>query len=226
MNKLIYILAFIVTTTAIAQTTNTLTLEKQKLKQALAYGDKSVAALAMYDIVAIEGAQSTYKDSLAYLYFNNRNYVSCFLVTNDILSYKPNELELLEMKAISLESMGVFEQASEAYKALLSKTNNNYHAYKLASLQLALKKFEEAYVSVKKADQLPDEGGVKVNFKVNKTYNQNIDLKASIAYLEGIIALNLEKNEEAKHSFERAVKLFPDFVLAKGKLESLNAVKE
>ncbi|MBN4082806.1 hypothetical protein JYT50_00300 [bacterium AH-315-A23] len=226
MNKLLYIVTFIVTTTAIAQTTNTITLEKQKLKQALAYEDKGVAADAMYNIVSIEGAQSTYKDSLAYLYFNNRNYVSCFLVINDILSYKPNELELLEMKAISLESMGAYGKASETYKELLSISNNIYHAYKLASLQLALNKFEEAFVSVKKADQLADDGKVKVNFQVNKNYNQNIDLKAAIAYLEGVIALNLEKPEDAKKSFERAVKLFPDFVLAKGKLEALNATEE
>ena len=222
MNKLLYIITFIVTTTAIAQTTNTITLEKQKLKQALAYGDKSVASAAMYNIVAIEGTQSTYKDSLAYLYFNNRNYVSCFLVINDILSYKNNELQLMEMKAISLESMGAFGKASETYNELLTITNNNYHAYKLAGLQLGLKKFEEAFVSVKKSNKLPDDGKVKVNFKVNKNFNQNIDLKAAIAYLEGVIALNLEKDEEAKLSFERAVKLFPDFVLAKGKLEALN----
>ena len=226
MNKLIYILTFVITTTAIAQNSNTITLEKQKLKQALAYGDKSVIAATMYSIVAIEGAQSTYKDSLAYLYFNNRNYVSCFFVTNDILSYKQNELELIEMKAISLESMGAYGKASETYNELLIKTNNNYHAYKLAGLQLVLKKFEEAFVSIKKADQLSDDGKVKVNFQVNKNFNQNVDLKAAIAYLEGIIALNLEKADEAKLSFERAVKLFPDFVLAKGKLEALNAVKD
>ena len=50
-------------------------------------------------------------------------------------------------------------------------------------------------------------------------------MKAAIAYLEGIIALNLNKENEAKISFNRAVQLFPEFVLAKGKLESL-ATKE
>ncbi len=212
----------ITTTTTISQTTNTIALEKQKLKQALIYGDNSVAASAMFSIIALEGPQSTYKDSLAYLYFNGRNYVSCFLVIDDILKNKPNNVELLEMKAISLESIGVLDKAAETYKILVSKTTNNYHAYKLAGLQLALSKFEEAYISIKKANQLLDTGNIKVTFQVNKNYNQNIDLKAAIAYLEGIIAVNLKKDNEAKLSFERAVKLFPDFVLAKGRLESLN----
>ena len=221
MKNLIYIVTFIITTTAIAQNTNSITLEKQKLKQALAYGDDAVAANSMFSIISLEGPQSTYKDSLAYLYFNGRNYVSCFLVTNDILKNKSENLELLEMQAVSLESMGAIEKASEAYKTLLSKTNNNYHAYKLAGLQLALKKFEEAYVSVKKANQLHDNGTMQITFQVNKNYNQNVELKAAIAYLEGIIALNLEKSNEAKLSFENAIKLFPEFVLAKSKLSNL-----
>ena len=145
---------------------------------------------------------------------------------NDILKSKPDNIELLEMKAISLESMGVNEKASEAYNDLLLKTSNNYYAYKLAGLQLALNQFDEALVSVKRADELPDEGTIKVTFQVNKNYNQNVDLKAAIAYLEGIIALNLEKNKEAKTSFERAVKLFPDFVLAKSKLSTLETKEE
>ncbi len=220
MKKWIYVVAIFTTTLSIAQS-STLNTEKQKLKQALSYGDKIVAASVMYNIIAIEGPSSTYKDSLAFLYFNARNYVSCFLVTEDILKSKPSDTSLLEMKAISLESMGALGKATETYQKLLAITNNNYHAYKIASLQLGMNKLEDAYVSVKKADQLPDKGTMKVTFKVNKNYNQNVNLKAAIAYLEGIIALNLKKEKEAKLSFERAVKLFPEFVLAKSKLSTL-----
>lgn len=227
MKNLVYIFTFIIATSAIAQSANNLEIEKQKLKQALIYNDKDVAASSMYSIIAIEGEQSSFKDSLAYLYFNNNKYVSCFLVTDDILKRKPDNMELLEMQTISLESMGAVAKAIENYKLLLSKSNNNYHAYKLAGLQLSANKLEDAFQSIKKADQLPDDGTFKVTFQVNKTFSQNIDLKAAIAYLEGIIALNLQKNPEAKISFERAIKIFPDFVLAKSKLTTLETpVKE
>ena len=221
MKNILYIFAFIITTTAIAQTSNTVEFEKQKLKQALAYGDKTIAASSMYSIINLEGPQSSYKDSLAYLYFNDRNYVSTFLVTNDILKNKPDNVELLEMQAISLESMGAIKKASEAYTTLLTKTNNNYHGYKLAGLQFRLNEFDKAFSTIKKADQLADNEAMKIKFQVNKTYNQNVDLKAAIAYLEGIIAINLKKSEEAKISFARAIKIFPDFVLAKGELAKL-----
>ncbi|MDF1516504.1 MAG: hypothetical protein RQ864_04615 [Lutibacter sp.] len=223
MKRIFTIISFVVAATAMAQTADGVAFEQQKLKQALAFGDKAVAANAMYSIILMEGPKSVYKDSLAYLYFNDRNFISCFLVTNDILKNNLGNLDLMEMNAISLESMGATEKAIEAYQNLFAKTNNNYHAYKLSVLQFGINKFEEAYASIKKADKLPDDGKVKITFQVNKNYNQQVDLKAAIAYLEGIIAENLTKKNEAKISFERAIKLYPEFVLAKTKLDVLNA---
>lgn len=221
MKNYIYIVALLITTSILAQTTSNIELQQQKIKLALSYNDKDAAAAAMYSIIAIEGEQSTYKDSLAYMYFNDAKYISSFLVTNDILKNKPDNLELLEMNAISVENMGALEKAVEVYSNLLAKTKNNYHAYKLATLQVATKKFVDAYKSIKGADLLEDTGEIKVNFQVNKNYNQSVDLKAAIAYLEGIILLNLNKQTEAKLSFMRAVNLFPDFVLAKSKISTI-----
>lgn len=223
MKQFFTIISFFIAVIAVAQTANGVAFEQQKLKQALAFGDKTVAANAMYSIILLEGPKSVYKDSLAYLYFNDRNFISCFLVTNDILKTNPGNLDLLEMNAISLESMGATEKAVEAYQNVFAKTNNIYHAYKLAGLQFAMNKSEDAYVSIKKADKLPDDASVKITFQVNKNYNQQVDLKAAIAYLEGIIAENLNKKNEAKISYARAIKLFPEFVLAKTKLDALNA---
>jgi tetratricopeptide (TPR) repeat protein len=221
MKNILYLFTFILTASVIAQSTNNLDLEKQKLKEALKYGDKTVAANSMFSLIALEGPTSTYRDSLAYLYFNERNFVSCFLVTNDLLKNNPENVDILEMNAISLESIGALEKAIEKYKSLLIKSNNNYHAYKIAGLQFAMNKFDEALVSVKKADQLADKAEVNVNFQVNKNYNQNVPLKPAIAYLQGLIELNLDKKAEAKLSFQRALKLFPEFTLAKSKLLTL-----
>jgi tetratricopeptide (TPR) repeat protein len=223
MKNLIYIFTFILATTAIAQNTTSIAFEKQKLQQAKAYGDESIVANVMYTLIALEGPQSSYKDSLAYVYFNKRNYVSCFLVTNDLLKTKPKNLELLEMNAVSLESMGALEKSKEAYEKLFAMTNDNYHAYKLAGIEFRMNQNEGAYATIKKAGQISGNEGLKITFQVNENYNQNVELKAAIAYLEGLIAVSLNKSVEAKASFERAIQIFPDFVLAKSKLEILNA---
>ena len=223
MKNLIYILTFIITTSVIAQQSSTVAFEKSKLQLAKSFGDKGVVKGSIYNIIALEGPQSTYKDSLAYIYFSEREYVSCFLVTNDLLKSKPENIELLEMNAVSLESMGALNKAIEAYQNIFDKTNNKYQGYKLASIQFRTGKNEEAYTTIKKAGLLPDDSSLKITFQVNENYNQNIALKPSIAYLEGLIAQSLDKIPEAKICYERAIQLSPDFVLAKSKLEILKA---
>ena len=226
MKNLIYILTLIITTSVIAQQSTSVAFEKSKLQLAKSYGDQAITTSSIYNLIALEGPNSTYKDSLAYIYFSERKYVSCFLVTTDLLKTKPNNLELLEMNAASLESMGALDKAIEAYENIFKITNDNYQGYKLAGLQLRMNKKEEAYVTIKKADQLPDDGTLKMNFQVNETFNQSIALKPSIAYLEGLIAQSLDKTAEAKLSYERAVKLSPDFALPKSKLEVIKVQEE
>lgn len=225
MKNLIYIFTFILTSTVIAQNTTSIAFEKQKMQQAKMYNDESIILNSMYSLIAMEGPESSYKDSLAYVYFSKRSYVSCYLVTNDLLKTKPDNIELLEMSAVSLESMGALEKSKETYVKLLAKTNDNYHAYKLAGLEFRMNQNEAAYATIKKADQLVDKGELKVTFQVNENYNQNIELKAAISYLEGLIAVSLKKNAEARVNFERAIALSPDFILAKSKLEILDALE-
>lgn len=226
MKAIKFIMLFATVAMLNAQNNSNLELEKQKLKQAYAYADNMMAVNALHSIIALEGTQSIYKDSLAFTYFDARKFISCFLVTNDILSYKSNNVQILEMNAISLESMGAVDKAAESYSKLLAQTNNNYHAYKLAGLYYTLNKTEEALVTIQKAIQLPNNETIKINFQVNKNFNQEVDLLAAIYYLEGVLNSSMEKPAKAKASFERAIQIFPDFVLAKTKLDELNSVKE
>ena len=134
MKNIVLALALLVTIVSIAQTSTSVELEEKKMQQALVYGDQSVATNAMYNIIAIQGSKSVYIDSLAYMYFNRRSHLQCFLVTEDALKNSPDNVELLEMSAFSLESLGAKDKAIERYQKLTSKTNNNYHAYKVLAL--------------------------------------------------------------------------------------------
>ncbi|HKJ06168.1 MAG TPA: hypothetical protein VJ970_01745, partial [Flavobacteriaceae bacterium] len=177
MKNYFLIATLLVVTSVLAQNNTSITLEKQKLKQALLYNDQQVAASAMYNIIALEGEKSTYKDSLAYLYFNAGKHVSSFLVSNDVLKNNPNNTEILEINAISLETMGAFDKALESFKKLNTKEPSAYLTYKIASLQLTIKKFDEALVSIKKAAQYKDDTAIKIGFKINDNYNQQVPLK-------------------------------------------------
>jgi len=208
----------------LAQSGNTeaIKTEKEIIKNAKDMGDPSVAAYSMYKLIVLEGANSTYKDSLAYIYYSSRKYGSCFLMSNEVLKRDPKNQAILELKAISLESLGAIDKSLETYAELFSLSNNNFHGYSLAKLQLAMKQNAEAYATINKVEGLNDSGNYKVTFSINQNHTQQVELLAAIPYLKGVIEEVLEKPTEAKLSYNKALKIQPDFVIAKEKLDLLN----
>lgn len=204
-----------------AQEQKDTSLEKQVMRQALAYADTDIATNSIYAIIAKEGANSTYKDSLAYIYYGARNYSSCFMVCTDILSKDGDKQDILEMQAISLESLGAIDKAVQSYAKLTVKSNNNFHAYKMANLYYGLKKYTEGLMAINKAEELKDTGKLNVSYSINKNHSQKVPLKAAIANLKGLIQFALKDNTAAKVSFERAISLHGDFVFAKENLQAV-----
>jgi len=198
-----------------------ITLEKQVLKKAKMIGDPSVASASMYRLIVLEGKNSTYKDSLAYIYFSARKYAPCFMITTEVLERDPKHVEMLEMKGISLEALGALEKSEEVYEQLLPLTNNNFHGYTLAKLQYSLKKYEEAYITIKNTEKLNDSGKYMVTYSINQNHTQQVELLAAIAYMKGLIEVELDQKTSAKVSFEKALKIQSDFVFAKESIEEL-----
>ena len=182
-----------------------ITLEKKIIDRAKIMNDRSVLISSMYRLVALEGEQSTYKDSLAYIYYSTRNFTSAFLMADDALKRDPNNQSLIEIKAVSLESIGALDKSLEEYQKLFALSKNNFHGYSVAKLQMALKMNEEAYVTIQEVEKLNDEGKYKVNFNINQNHQQQIELLAGIQYLKGLIEENLDKKTEALASFQKAL---------------------
>jgi tetratricopeptide (TPR) repeat protein len=197
-------------------------LEKEVVRLAKNIGDPSVVTVGMYKLIALEGANSTYRDSLTYIYYSSRKYASCFLMANEVLKRDPKNQGILELKAVSLESLGAIDKSLEVYKELFTLSKNNYHGYNLAKLQLTLKKYEDAYKTINVVETLNDTGQYKVTFSINQTHTQQVELLAAIPYLKGMIELELDKETEAKVSIQKALKIQPDFVLAQESFDGIN----
>lgn len=222
--KLTVLVMAVMSFTAIAQTTNeeAIAIEKKIIANAKQMGDPDVASYSMYKLIALEGDNSTYKDSLTYMYYSAGKYGSCFMMANEVLKRDPKHKTILEIKGSSLESLGALDKAVEVYQELFTLTNNNYHGYNLAKLQLSISKFEEAYTTIQKVEGLNDAGNVRVTFSINQSHNQQVELLAAIPYLKGLIEEELDKMDGAKISYQKALKIEPEFVLAKEKLDKLN----
>ncbi len=198
-----------------------LELEYKVADLAKRVGDPSVVTSTFYRIIALEGENSTYKDSLAYIYFSARKFAPSFLMADEVLQREPEHLEMLEVKAVSLESLGAIDKSAEVYEKLFGLTQNNFHGYSLAKLQFGLKKYQEAYATIKKVEGLNDTGSYKVNFVINQNKTQQVDLLGAIPYLKGLIEEELDLKDAAKQSYQKSLTVQPEFILPKNKLEAL-----
>jgi tetratricopeptide (TPR) repeat protein len=222
MNKIYFWMVCLITASVFGQVNNeVVAFEKKVLEKAKQYNDISVVKSSMMRLVLLEGENSTYKDSLAFIYFQERAYPSSFIASQEVLKRDPNNVKMLEVQAFSLESIGAYDKAVESFKKLFAKTNNNYYGFSQANLQYVLKDYSGAYATLLQVEKLNDTGNYTVSYAINQTHKQEIELIAAIQYLKGLCAVQLKNNPVAKASLEKALTTQPDFVLAKEALENL-----
>lgn len=203
-----------------------LELNKKIVRQSLLYNDAQTAIASMHRIIAHEGPTSTYKDSLAITYFKAGNYLSSHLIAKELLKTRPVDIELLEINAISLLSLNATKEAIDAFEVLFAKTRNMGHGYQLALLQYGIKRLEEAQQTIKQVIACEPIEKAFLPFPIDKEQSQNIPLSAAVYNLKGLICYELRDNKNAIESFEEALKITPEFAVAKQNLSAIRTEKK
>lgn len=194
---------------------------KKNIEFASIYGDSPTRIQNMVSIIAIEGENSSYKDSLALAYFQNNSFLSAHLLSKELLVKKPNDILLSEINAVSLTRLNATKEAIDAYEKLFSLTKKMSDAYQLAYLQYSIKRLAEAKSTIVKAINCETQEAVFLEFPVDKNSNQNVPLKAAAFNLKGLISFELKDNMDANSSFKEALKVMPEFATA---TQNANAV--
>jgi tetratricopeptide (TPR) repeat protein len=209
--------------TANAQKNKEITTDYDKIvyKNALKYNDAYTAINSIHAIIAKEGENSVYKDTLAILYYKTNNFASSYLVSEELLTKKANDLTLLEINAVSLQNLGDNKKAITVYEKLFGLSKNQYHGYQLAMLQKNLKRLAEAQNTIEQTILCEDLKEAQLQMSAGKDQVQNVPLKAALYNLKGLIAFELKDNETATKAFEEALVIFPEFALAKQNLGTL-----
>jgi len=194
-------------------------------KTALRLQDGSTAIVAAFNIIAIQGAESVYKDSLAYLYFSSNNALSCHLLCKELLIAKPANQDFLEMNAVCLKSLGRIKESIEAYEALFALSNKRMHAYELATLQFSLKRSSEAFLTAQNALLNTESTEDKVYFEFNDSM-QYVPIDGAFYNLLGLISYDMKSEENALSFFKKALEVFPEFYLAEQNKVSIETLKK
>lgn len=203
------------------KTNNQTDIDEKIYSKAIRYGDFIVAKQALYSLMAKNPEKSNYLDSLMRLYFSVGNYAQCILTGKDYLQKDPENQMALEMIAISENSIERHKDALANYEKLYAKSKNIFHAYQIAVLNYTLKRYEEAKMVQIEIINHPQALKDTIQLMMDSKEGQYIPFKAAAYNLKGVTEKEQRLFDEAKLSFEAALKVKPNFVLAKNNLQTL-----
>jgi tetratricopeptide (TPR) repeat protein len=207
---------------ASAQNEEAIKKAKDKYNISLRYNDVQVAKNALYDLMLLEPANTSYLDSLAYMYFEFNQYASAALVSRDALKQNPNNQVMLQIGAKSLDQLGALDQSLKMYQKLYNISDDAYALYEVIQKQYALKKFEDAMINSELLLGKPLVNGSQVYAEDAEGNQIQIPFKAVVKNLQGLIARGQGDEESAKKYFNSALSLAPNYALAQ---ENLNPDK-
>lgn len=188
--------------------------------KAVEYGDVNTAIMAAHTILANSPNDYHYMDSLVSLYYTSGNLVAAVNVGNAILEAAPQNTTVREMVANSLVALDMNGDALVHFNDLYARTGNLVYLYNVATSQFNMKNYTECGITVERLLKA-DNNLTKVSIAGTNGNVQEIPIKAAAYNIKGAIALEVNNNAIAKQSFEEALKVAPDFALAKSNLEAL-----
>ena len=224
MTKTIFgvLFALVLSVTSLsAQGTDPFEVQTRIYKAALKNYDLQTATIALYNMQALKPERTDLNDSLAIIYFTSEKYAQAYFVANGIVTADPKRNDMLEMVAVSQQNLGMVKESLASYEKLYAAGKSVYYLYEMAILQYQLKRFGECIASLDQILANPDAEKQKVNIRGQQS-SQDVPMKAAAYNVKGICALEVNQPEAAKENFNKAISLFPDFVAAKGNLETLS----
>ncbi|HCX22680.1 MAG: hypothetical protein CMB80_09685 [Flammeovirgaceae bacterium] len=191
--------------------------------QAKKYNDPALARMALYNIMAESPGNYAIYDTLALWYYEYNQLASAALVASDAMRINPNDLFAAEIAAVSFEGLGVKNRAVDNFEKLYLGNNEIGVLYKVAFLQMELKRYGEAINNADVIIESPKSETEKLIFPVDdKGKTQEVSLKVATIRLKGMIEQDRGNTALAKDLFQKALDMQPDFVILKQQIEELS----
>ena len=196
-------------------------LQNSIYKKAKSYNDPSVAINSLYKMIAIQPENVLLKDSLMREYLTISQWAPSYMISREILAMQPNNLFALEVSCISLQNLGLKQQALNEYESLYLKSDRIDVLYTISFLQFELKNFTESLTNLDILINNSETEEMSVSVSKSDNSVQEVLIRAQLNYLKGLIYLEQSKNEDAKKYFNIALAISPDFQNAIDRLKSI-----
>ena len=196
-------------------------LQNSIYKKAKSYNDPSVAINSLYKMIAIQPENVLLKDSLMREYLTISQWAPSYMISREILAMQPSNLFALEVSCISLQNLGLKQQALNEYESLYLKSDRIDVLYTISFLQFELKNFTESLTNLDILINNSETEEMSVSVSKSDNSVQEVLIRAQLNYLKGLIYLEQSKNEDAKKYFNIALTISPDFQNAIDRLKSI-----
>ncbi len=199
--------------------------DEKVYKSALQMGDVNVAIHACYDIIANDSTKTNYYDTLVYLYLNTRNDGSTFLAARASLKYKPDNDKMTRVSADYAKALGMPDTAIFYYKKTFELNNKLENLYEVAQVQYNAGYDSAAEQTAEQIINTRDSEKMMIAIAAEQEKPQQIPLKAAAFNIKGTIFISMGNKEGALRYFNEALKLAPDFRVAKKNKEDIRSGK-
>jgi tetratricopeptide (TPR) repeat protein len=191
-------------------------------RRALNYNDLGSAAYAVGAYLHHGGA-ANFNDTLALIYYNMNNLGGAYKLAGEINEKDPKNATALTLLADISGRAGEVKKSLEWYEKLIEVSPSPYNQYQLATKQFLLERNLECKQSLQKV--IADSAQAKeqmVRLDIGEGYGEDVPVLAAAMNMMGAIAYKEKDNALAKDWYQKAVNVFPQFVIAKQNLEELN----
>jgi tetratricopeptide (TPR) repeat protein len=216
---IIICLFFVAVAATHAQVPNT-AAHKAVFAQSLKAGDIGSAILAANYLVAADN-NSSYRDSLAILYYNVQNANAAYYWAITVLKNQPADADMLNVKAQCLKNANNPLAAIDAYTELLKLRPMPIYAYELMDLQYSVQRLMECATLGQKTLQGKIDSTILVAYTIDGKTQKQTKLKAAIFNVYGLVLADLKELGEAKKAFQMALLIDKDYALAQQNLQML-----
>lgn len=197
---------------------------KKVYELAIKYTDMAAAVNAVYYILAQNPDDMAWKDTLAGLYFSMQAFPQALQLSAEVLAKQPDNRRMLELQAIAFQAVGDAKSSLEMYEKLHKLTRSLYHLYQIAVLQYSLKRVGECETSLEQIISAPEAQTETISITAGtnaRPIRQEVKLKAAALNVKGVLVKDKGDKAGAKKLFDEALKIEPEFELAKNNIDEL-----
>lgn len=204
-----------------AENNTSIALYKKMFANALALEDNATALQACHLIVAQQGSNSPYKDTMAILYYNLGSYRQTLLLTLGLLQQQPNNTMLLGITADSYNKLGAVKEAIANQEKLYKLLPNAANGFGLIEMQMSLQRYAECLATATTVLNNKIDSNLVYYYKDTTGKQQQTPLKAAIYNYMGTAYYKQGNKAKAKDMLNAALQVDDKFLIAKLNKEAI-----